>query len=241
MTRPDPHLDDLTKLWMQLSGVLLMEESVQDALDRICMLAREAIAGTAGAAVTIVSDQQKFTAALSDEEPVRQADALQYQLDEGPCLSAWRDKKVYRIDSMADEKRWPRWTAAASGMGIASCISVPVTVRDQAFGAMKVYSRRANEYDDRDERVLQMFADQAAITLSNVLEFTDARNTIVQLKQAIETRDIIGMAKGILMAREGIDAEAAFDMLRAASQAENLQLRDIAQRLVDETDRRAQP
>lgn len=128
--------------------------------------------------------------------------------------------------------RWVRWTSAAAGMGIASSLSAPVTARGHALGAMKVYSPRAHEYDERDERVLQMFADQAAIMLSNVLEFTDARNTIAQLKEAIETRDVIGMAKGILMSREGVDPERALEMLRTASQGENVKLRDIAPRLV---------
>jgi AmiR/NasT family two-component response regulator len=49
------------------------------------------------------------------------------------------------------------------------------------------------------------------------------------------------MAKGILMAQEGIDAERAFDMLRVASQSENVKLRDVAQRLVEETARRDGP
>jgi GAF domain-containing protein len=241
MPREEYEIDGLTRVLMQMSGNLFSEETIQDSLDRICLLMKEAVVGTAGAAVTVVRDDQKFTAALSDEDPVRRADELQYELDEGPCLSAWRDRRPYRIHSMAGEKRWPRWAPAAAGMGIASCVSAPLLIRDHALGAIKVYSRQTNQYAERDERVLQMFADQAAIALSNVFEFADAKNTIAQLKEAIETRDSIGMAKGILMAQEGIDAERAFDMLRVASQIESVKLRDVAQRLVEETARRDSP
>lgn len=55
---------------------------------------------------------------------------------------------------------------------------------------------------------------------------------IANLEKALETRDIIGQAKGILMARQRIDADAAFDVLRLASQRTNKKLRDVASELV---------
>lgn len=51
------------------------------------------------------------------------------------------------------------------------------------------------------------------------------------LKLAIEHRDVIGQAKGILMAREGCTAEQAFSILRMASQRENRKLYEIADQL----------
>lgn len=53
------------------------------------------------------------------------------------------------------------------------------------------------------------------------------------------SRDIIGQAKGILMEREGIDDEAAFAMLRQASQTQNIKLREIAAAIVETTRRTA--
>lgn len=55
---------------------------------------------------------------------------------------------------------------------------------------------------------------------------------IAHLEKALETRDIIGQAKGIQMARQRIDADAAFDVLRRASQRTNSKLRDVATELV---------
>ena len=53
------------------------------------------------------------------------------------------------------------------------------------------------------------------------------------LKLAIEHRDVIGQAKGILMAREHCTADEAFDILRMASQRENRKLHEIAAQLAD--------
>ncbi len=118
----------LSDLFARLSGLLFSEETVQSALDLTASLAHEALPGTAGAGVTLIRDGKKLTAAYSDEV-VKIADSLQYDLDEGPCLSAWKDNQPYRIDSMEREERWPRWAPAARGLGMRSAISVPLVVR----------------------------------------------------------------------------------------------------------------
>ena len=48
------------------------------------------------------------------------------------------------------------------------------------------------------------------------------------LETALETRDVIRMAKGIIMVNERITPDAAFEVLRPASQARNVKLRDLA-------------
>jgi ANTAR domain len=68
-----------------------------------------------------------------------------------------------------------------------------------------------------------------------------SRQLIVNLEQALEHRDLIGQAKGIIMARNDCDAEEAFDKLRAASQGGNEKLYDIAQRIAASTGRHDAP
>jgi hypothetical protein len=46
-------------------------------------------------------------------------------------------------------------------------------------------------------------------------------------------RDVIGQAKGILMARHSITADAAFGVLSRVSQAENMKLAEIARHLAE--------
>ena len=59
------------------------------------------------------------------------------------------------------------------------------------------------------------------------------------MNRAVATRTTIGQAQGILMERFDIDADQAFSVLRRYSQAENVPLREVAARLVD--DRRVLP
>ncbi len=55
----------------------------------------------------------------------------------------------------------------------------------------------------------------------------DCLGVITQLEKALESRDIIGQAKGLLMA-QGISADEAFDILRRVSQRTNQRLRNVA-------------
>ena len=59
------------------------------------------------------------------------------------------------------------------------------------------------------------------------------RNAARDLNTALGTRETIGEALGILMERERVTANQAFDILRRASQHLNIKLRDVAQNLVE--------
>jgi AmiR/NasT family two-component response regulator len=55
---------------------------------------------------------------------------------------------------------------------------------------------------------------------------------LISLATAIERRDVIGTAKGIVMVRSSCGPDDAFDVLRRASMRENIKVYDIAARIV---------
>ena len=57
-----------------------------------------------------------------------------------------------------------------------------------------------------------------------------------QLETALHSRVVIEQATGVLIGRHGLDATTAFDALRGASRASNVRLRDLARRIVEESD-----
>lgn len=56
-----------------------------------------------------------------------------------------------------------------------------------------------------------------------------------QLHRALESRDVIGQAKGILMEREGVHEDEALAMLETISQRTNVGLREVAILLIART------
>jgi GAF domain-containing protein len=219
-------------LLAQMGAVLLSIETVGTTVELVTALAAEAISGAAGAGVTLVDDRGKRSVAASNSL-VERADALQYLLDAGPCLTSWRDRMTVRVDDVAAETRWPDWCAGASEVGVRAMLSVPLVAAGACIGAIKVYSAVPGAFDDRAEHLLKLFAQQAAILLVNTQTLADARRTNLQLTDALENRDVIGQAKGILLAQGAADDAAAFAILIAASQHANTKLHTVAQQLVE--------
>jgi GAF domain-containing protein len=96
----------------------------------------------------------------------------------------------------------------------------------------QVYAREPAVYDASAEALLSLFAQQAAILLANTQTVANARQLTGQLTEALANRDLIGQAKGILLAQGAADDHAAFAMLVAASQRSNVKLHEVARRVV---------
>lgn len=232
-----PLADELSAVFARMSGLLLSEETVGTALKLVTSLAVDTIPESLGAGVTLVDERGAKTTAAASNSVVERADALQYDFDEGPCLAAWAQRRLVRIDDLATEERWSRWCRAAHGLGLGSALSVPLVAANTVVGAMKVYADRPAAFDEQADDLLTRFATQAAILVANVETLEKAERLSEGLKEALRSRDMIGMAKGILM-QDGTDEETAFAMLAAASQRENKKLRDVAQELVRSRARR---
>lgn len=230
--------DELATVFARMSGVLLSRETVDTVLGLITTLALETVPGAAGAGVTLVSPKGHRTTAAATDRLVEQADALQYELNEGPCLAAAASRSVVRVDDMGSESRWPRWTAGAVALGWQAALSAPMAVADTSLGAIKVYATQAGVFSEHSERLLGLFADQAAILLANMQSHESAQRMSDNLRSALRRRDVIGQAKGIIMASRHTDEDTAFGLLADASQAENKKLHEVAEALVQAANRR---
>lgn len=185
----------------------------------------ETIHGCDHAGISFLKGRTGVTPAASDAISP-QVDAIQYETDQGPCLDAIRKHEVFRSGDLGKEKRWAEFSRRAKAeTGVTSMMSFRLFVEGDTLGALNLYSKTADAFDDQAQAVGLVFAAHAAIALSTALH--DA-----QMAEALRSRDIIGQAKGLLMAREGVDAEEAFDMLKRASQRLNIKLRDVATKMI---------
>jgi GAF domain-containing protein len=233
-----PLADELSGVFARMSGLLLSQETMQTALGLVTSLAADTVPGATGAGVTLLDEVGRRSTWAATEPEVERADALQYELDEGPCLTAWADRTLVRVDDAARDRRWPRWAAAAARLGLRSTLSTGLVAGDSGIGAIKVYAPGPAAFDQRAEHLLSLFAAQAAILLANVQTYHRAQQVSDHLKEALRGRDLIGQAKGLLIGRDSVDEETAFATLVAASVRENRTLRDVAQSLVQSAARR---
>jgi len=222
---------DLTWALGQMSGLLLSRETVDTALELVSSLAATTTAGTLGAAVTVVDEHGKRSKAASNSA-AEQADALQYQFDEGPCLTAWRTRELVRIDDTTTDARWPQWNEAVTRLGVRSVLSAPLLAGDESIGAMKVYCERPMNYGPHDEQVMRLLASQAAILLANTQSLQEARRLSRQLTDALASRDAIAQATGVLLAEGAASRQAAFAVLASAARRADRPIEEVARALL---------
>jgi GAF domain-containing protein len=230
-----PQHDDTPEGMADLSRILLTEESLESILSKVATLAGREIAGSDAVSVTLVEDGRARTAASTADLAV-EVDRLQYAAGEGPCLDAARQHVVRLVTDMATDSTWPHYGPAAAAAGVGSSLSVPLPVRDTVLGALNIYSCERGSFDDVDLERASTLAAHAAVAVANAHAYNTTVQLAAHLRVALETRGVIEQAKGILMQRHRCTADDAFELLRAASQNENVKLRDVAGRIVAELD-----
>jgi GAF domain-containing protein len=232
-----PLADELAAMSARMSGLFLSERTVASALSLVTSLATETVPGTIGAGVTLVDERGGKTTAAATDALVERADGAQYELGEGPCLTAWAERTVVRVDDVASETRWPRWVEAVRSWGLGAVLSAPLVAGDTVLGAMKVYAGLPGAYGERMEHLMTMFAAQATVLLANAQSTENSRRLSVGLTEAMSARDRINLAKGMVMAREGVDEETAFSILVGEARRGHEQVLAVATRLTRSTPR----
>lgn len=204
---------ELAVVAARMSGLLLSRETVDSVLDLIVSLAGLTIPAAAGVGVTLIDDEGGLATTSASGPLVRDADTLQYELGEGPCLAALKECAPLRIDDVTTDRRWPRWCAAAAGAGLRSVLTTPLVTEDGCQGAIKVYATAPGAFGPADEHTLTTFAARTAVLVANARARERAGRFSDRFKETLRDRDLVTAAKGFLMGRDGLGEAAAFDRL----------------------------
>ncbi len=229
--------------WWELAGrmtdltrTLLDAPTVADALRRVTEAAVAVIPAADVVSVTLRDPDGSFhTPAHSDPLAV-ELDRLQYDIGEGPCLTATRipGPAVARTGDLAGEAAWPHFGPSAARRGLRSSLAtalLPHARHPRLTGALNLFSKSHDAFDDAACDRALLLATHASLALAGVRTAEEAGHRTAQLREALSTREVIGQAQGILMQRRGITGADAFDVLRRASNDLNVKLVDIARAL----------
>ena len=218
-----------------LSQFLIAESSMGDTLLKVTQITTDALPAAEMAGIALLGEDGRPTTGVFTDPEAPEIDAAQYASGNGPCLDAWRQGRVVRLDDMAEAAgTYPEFAAVAQAHGVQSTLSLPLLAGDKAVGALNLYAHRPNGFSEEDEALGMDLAAAGAIVMANANAYWEVSQLTEQLTQAMKSRAVIEQAKGIIMARSPhLGPDEAFDLLRRASQRENVKLREIAQRLVD--------
>lgn len=235
---PEGIRNEIATSFAEISRALYAADTVQETLQQIVNFSVQTIEGCTGAGISFIQGDTIVTPVWT-EPNVLHVDTMQYTTGQGPCLDAISHGQSFYADDLATDPNWADFgpMAAEAGMGslLSFCLFGEVTM-----GALNLYSRQPRAFDLTDRAQGLIFATHASVALAAAMELEDATNALQvetkrleNLQAALASRQVIGRAEGILMHRERITSEQAFDLLREASQHLNVKLREVAQSVVD--------
>ncbi len=236
---PEPHSDTaegVARLAMDLSGV----DTVEETVDATLRYARAAVGADAASAMLLENRGRDIKVAGVTGPDAARADELQLDIGEGPCLDAARHINqltaelttpysfmTHQIDDTLEDLRWPTWAPRiAAELNMRSVLSIQLRLPKVRIGVINLYSTKPQRFTAHDRQIAELLAQHAALALA-------AAQRSANLWEAIDARQLIGQAQGLLMERYGLSAAQAFGVLRRYSQDRNVKLHDVAQQLLD--------
>jgi PAS domain-containing protein len=211
----------------ELSGLSAATGDLRTVLGRVAELAVRGIPAARAASIVVGSPTQPELA-VSTGALALELDAAQRRAVQGPVYEAFDRRAMVATRQLRDDPRWPGLVQPGTA---AAALAVPVLDAGAPAGLLTVYGEPALEEASTRARA-SLFAGASAAVLREHRALAELRQLNQQLHQALESRALIDQAKGILMARLGIDSEAAFRELVRRSQHSNVKLRDVARQLV---------
>jgi GAF domain-containing protein len=232
-------LDGVTAALKGLREVLSREEELGRALQRSVDQITHAVPMATMASVTVLRGHGAAETVACSSARVWAIDSDQYAAGEGPCLEAARTGEIVRVSVEQARERWPQFARSAQQAGVKSYLSAPLMLDDEFAGSLNLYSELPHGFGELDEAFLGLYVAATAAALANARRYTEVRTLADQLGQALESREVIGQAVGVLMATQRISADEAFGVLSRQSQNSNTKLREIAAAIVADARRPA--
>jgi GAF domain-containing protein len=204
----------------------------QELLHRLTERTAEVVR-SAGAGIMLALPRGGLAFAAASEERVTTLELLQGRVETGACHEAYTTDRIVTVEDLTETDAWPEYSTRAADLGFRAVLGVPMHASGQTIGVLNVYREAPGPWSPVDIESAEILTAIGAAYVLHANELRAQHTLAEQLQEALGSRDVIGQAKGILMARHQVDADAAFDLLRKRSQSVNRKLRDVAKELVD--------
>ena len=142
------------------------------------------------------------------------------------------------LHARGDLSRWPEFAEVAARLAISDVIASPLAVGDGRRASLSVYAP-SSPFSPEAVTAIEVLSRHAAATIDNAIAFERLRLVTDQLHEGLRSREVIGLAKGILMRQERCSEADAFRILVSGSQRLNRKVRDVAQHVVALTEGRS--
>lgn len=213
---------------------MLSNESVDEFLEDLASLSSQVLGGSVKVqcGVTYRHRDLATTVACSSDE-ARLLDEIQYGFGDGPCLHAISTGSTVVVDDVRTDRRWPDYLEVVANHEYFAMMGVPLVLGSEGGASLNFYAADPGTFTSSTRALAEGFAVQAAKALQMVLRVSTYANTSTNLRAAMESRTTIDIAIGIIMGQNRCTQAEAYSMLNRASNAQNVKLREVAERIVN--------
>lgn len=202
------------------------EDGPSQAMARAVTIATEILPGCDAAGVCVVYRGDRIDTHATSNDELRKVDALQHELNEGPCLEALQQEHTVHSSDLSVDDRWPKWgPEVATRLGLLSIVSYRLFTTGESLGALNLYGRSRSAFSTDDIHDGISLAAHVGVALA-------AAQEVEHLESALGGRTVIGQATGILIERFDLSPDRAFSVLSRLSQHKNVKLRLLAEQIV---------
>jgi GAF domain-containing protein len=166
-------------------------------------------------------------ASASDQVPEPVAPG-QERLAQGPCMLAFAQRAPVAVRDLSTEGDWHELAQVRIDEGIRAALCVPVQVGGGPVGTLDIYVAAPKEWDDSEAAALQTYAGLVASLLVAAVTAQVTGRLADQLQGALEHRVLVEQAVEVLIDRERMDAQEAFQWLRTAARSSEREVVEVA-------------
>lgn len=224
--------DDLVNTLEQLAGVLQTHRTLGATLANVAEAATVSVPGCDAATIAISIAGRPATAAMTGTVAL-ELDLVQYDTDDGPCLTSFRTASALRLDLYEQGEAFPHIAIAAQRVGVRAVLSVPTIWGGERIGTLNLYSG-SGPFEKSAETVAEVLATQVAIAVSRSPEFVAARAVVEEAQRKTDDSSQIAFATGLLIGSQDCTREQAEGLIRNAAADDEQSILRIAQRIIEQ-------
>lgn len=158
-------------------------------------------------------------------------DLFQVQNEQGPCLKCCNTGEVVSDETLTDTTNWPRFASLARQHGFKAVYALPLKSRGVTIGALNLFANES--LSEQKLRVAQALADAATLSLLQVDPEVDYQIVIRRIYLAVESRNTLEQAQGMIAQRFSIGVDEALLKLRRVAAETELSLVRVAHAVVN--------
>lgn len=223
-----------TSISEHLHEELLNSEDVEEFLDEVARVSARSFSVPGDEVICGITLLRERKAALVAGSEAAAKDLGQIeQSTSGPGLEASLGQVTVHIPRIERDGRWPEYSEAVLDQGIRSVLAIPFLLEGETRVTLVLYSQRESRFERQILERAEDFVGQTSLALRLALRFAHYSEAAADLRATLESRTVIDMAVGIIMAQNRCSQQEAFELLKTASSTRNSKLHKVAAAVVN--------